>query len=233
MRIVTAGMVALLAAAAPAAAGQRVAGVMTFVDRSGGTRIVSVPAPSSSRAVPAGSADRRAELWPHVQEAARSRGLDPNLVDLMIRMESGYNPRAVSAKGARGVMQVLPSTASLYGVTDLFNPRENLRAGMSYFRDLLGRFGSDLRLALAAYNAGPEAVEKHGGVPPYDETRDYVNAILSAYNGSGGLTLSGGFGKTPAKPARPVEVVTQGKATLISNARRAGETAPARRLGLH
>jgi soluble lytic murein transglycosylase-like protein len=224
-------MLAPLLVAGVATAGQPVAGVMTFVDRNGTTRIVSVPA-ASRASVPAASADRRAELWPHVQEAARSQGLDPNLIDLMIRMESGYNPRAVSPKGARGIMQLLPSTASMYGVDDLFDPRENIRAGLSYFRDLMGRFGSDVRLALAAYNAGPEAVEKHGGVPPYDETRGYVSAIMSAYDGTGGLKLGGGFGKATARPARPVQMVTVGNETVISNARRTGEPEPGRRLGL-
>lgn len=231
MKVFASGLIVLTIGAAWSAAGQRVAGVMTFTDANGATRMVSIAGRGEARAVPAGSADRRAEWWPHVQEAARARGLDPNLVDLMIRMESGYNPRAVSPKGARGMMQLLPSTASLYGVTDLFDARENIRAGVSYFRDLLGRFGADVRLALAAYNAGPEAVEKHNGVPPYDETRNYVDAILGAYNGAGGMTLSGGFGK-PAKSARPVEVVTQGDTTLISNVRRSGEPGQAHRLGL-
>ena len=230
MRRCAAGVVAVLLGAGAAAAGERVAGVMTFVDRGGAKRMVSVPAPAKTPAVPIGSADRRLALWPHVQEVARAQGLDPNLVDLMIRMESGYNPRAVSPKGARGIMQLLPSTAHAYGVSDLFDPRENLRGGVRYFWDLLGRFGSDLRLALAAYNAGPEAVEKHRGIPPYDETRNYVNSILSAYNG-GGLKLAGGFGK-PSMPARPVEMVTQGNETLISNARRRGEPPAARRLAL-
>ncbi len=229
MKGVAGAVGALLLVAASAGAGQRVAGVMTFVDRTGSTRMVSIPA-SRASVVPDGSVSLRAELWPHVQEAALSRGLDPNLVDLMIRMESGYNPRAVSPRGARGIMQLLPSTASAYGVTDLFDARENIRAGISYFRDLLGRFGSNLRLALAAYNAGPEAVEKHGGVPPYDETRDYVDSILSAYNG-GSVKLAGGFGRPPV-PARPVEMVTQGEGTLISNARRTGEPETTRRLVL-
>lgn len=229
MKAMAGGLIALVLGAASVAAGQRIAGVITFVDHGGTTHIVSVPA-GRGLTVPEGSAVRRAELWPQVQQTARSQGVDPDLVDLMIRMESGYNPRAVSPKGARGVMQLLPSTATSYGVTDLFDARENIRAGISYFRDLLGRFGSDLRLALAAYNAGPDAVEKHGGVPPYEETRDYVDSILAAYRG-GAATLAGGFGR-PARPARPVELVTQGNETLISNALRSGETPPERRLAL-
>jgi soluble lytic murein transglycosylase-like protein len=222
--------VALLALSA-AAAQERTAGVMTFVDREGNRKIVSVPAAASFNAVPSGSADRRAELWPHVQQTALANGVDPALVDLLIRMESGYNPRAVSPKGARGVMQLLPATARAYGVADIFNPRENIRGGVRYLRDLLGRFDSDVRLALAAYNAGPDAVEKHGGVPPYPETRNYVSAILAAYGGGGGQKLSGGFGKS-VHPARPVEVVLQGNGTTISNERRAGEPEVGRKLAL-
>jgi soluble lytic murein transglycosylase-like protein len=221
---------ALLAFSA-AAAQERTAGVMTFVDRDGNRKIVSVPATQSAKRVPTGSADRRAELWPAVQETAVAHGLDPALIDLVIRMESGYNPRAVSPKGARGVMQLLPATARAYGVADIFNPRENIRGGIRYLRDLLGRFDSDVRLALAAYNAGPEAVERHGGVPPYKETRNYVSAILSAYGGGGSQKLSGGFGKS-ARPARPVEVVLQGNGTTISNERRAGEPEVGRKLAL-
>jgi hypothetical protein len=128
-------------------------------------------------------------------------------------------------------MQLLPATARAYGVADIFNPKENIRGGIRYLRDLLGRFDSDVRLALAAYNAGPEAVERHGGVPPYKETRNYVSAILSAYGGDGGQKLSGGFGKA-LRPARPVEVVLQGSGTTISNERRSGEPAVERRLAL-
>jgi hypothetical protein len=230
VRLVIAGALATVVAVGGATAGERVAGVLTYVDGNGAKRIVSIPGASRTVEVPMGSADRRAELWPQVQATALSHGLDPNLVDLMIRMESGYNPRAVSPKGARGIMQLLPSTASAYGVSDLFDPRENIRAGIRYFRDLLGRFDSDVRLALAAYNAGPEAVEKHGGVPPYDETRNYVDSILSAYGG-GSLRLAGGFGRA-AKPAKPVELVTQGGETLISNERRQGEPPAQRRLVL-
>jgi soluble lytic murein transglycosylase-like protein len=221
---------ALLALSA-AAAQERSAGVMTFVDRDGNRKIVSVPAVASHKAVPSGFADRRAELWPDVQQTALAHGLDPALIDLVIRMESGYNPRAVSPKGARGVMQLMPATASAYGVADAFNARDNIRGGIRYLRDLLGRFDSDVRLALAAYNAGPDAVEKHGGVPPYRETRNYVSTILAAYGGDGGQKLAGGFGKSVA-PARPAEVVLQSGRTTISNERRTGETVVERKLAL-
>ena len=147
-------------------------------------------------------------------------------------MESGYNPRAVSPKGARGVMQLMPATASMYGVANLFDPLQNIRAGVRYLKDLFQRFNSDVSLALAAYNAGPEAVEKHGGVPPYDETRSYVRAILMAYRGDTSLsTLSGGFGR-PARRARPVELIGEDGRSLIANVRHSGETAVPRPLGI-
>jgi len=166
------------------AGAERTSGVFIFTAPDGSRRIVNVPASGPGTiAIPEGAADHRAALWPAVEEAALSHGLDPRLVDLVIRMESGYNPRAVSPKGARGVMQLMPATASMYGVANLFDPLQNIRAGVRYLKDLFQRFNSDVSLALAAYNAGPEAVEKHGGVPPYDETRSYVRAILMAYRG--------------------------------------------------
>ena len=211
----------------------RTSGVFIFTAPDGSRRIVNVPASGPGTiAIPEGAADRRAALWPAVEETARSHGLDPRLVDLVIRMESGYNPRAVSPKGARGVMQLMPATASMYGVANLFDPVQNIRAGVRYLKDLFQRFNSDVSLALAAYNAGPEAVEKHGGVPPYDETRSYVRAILMAYRGDASLsTLSGGFGR-PVRRARPVELTGEDGRSLIANVRHSGEAAVSRPLGL-
>jgi soluble lytic murein transglycosylase-like protein len=210
-------------AAGLATAGDRTAGVVIFTAPNGTRQVVNVPAPTAllarSGSVPALTSERRLQLWPTVQDAARTHGLDPALVDLVIRMESGYNTRAVSAKGARGVMQLMPATASLYGVEDIFDPFDNIRAGVRYLRDLLRRFNSDLSLALAAYNAGPEAVVRHGGVPPYEETRNYVRAILSSYKGGGLRPLTGGFGR----PTRPVELTADAGRSVLSNGRRTGE----------
>jgi len=210
------------------------AGVVVVTKGDGPPRIVSSGRSFSlglGRRVPQGSSHRRLELWPHVEEISRSQGLDPNLVDLVIRMESGYNPAAVSRKGARGVMQLMPTTASMYGVRNAFDARENIRGGVSYLRDLLERFGSDVTLALAAYNAGPEAVERHGGVPPYQETRTYVTSILTAYNGGTEPVLSGGFGK-PRKATRPVTVWNDGGKPMITNVKRSGEAPVDRKLRL-
>jgi soluble lytic murein transglycosylase-like protein len=119
-------------------------------------------------------------------EIARTYNLDPKLLHAIAKVESNYNPRAVSPKGALGVMQLIPSTARLVGVSDPFDPRENIHGGARYLRYLLDKFG-DLTLALAAYNAGPKAVEAYGGIPPYAETQRYVRSVLSLYQRLKGL----------------------------------------------
>jgi hypothetical protein len=119
-------------------------------------------------------------------EIARTYNLDPKLLHAIAKVESNYNPRAVSPKGALGVMQLIPSTARLVGVSDPFDPRENIHGGARYLRYLLDKFG-DLTFALAAYNAGPKAVEAYGGIPPYAETQRYVRSVLSLYQRLKGL----------------------------------------------
>lgn len=117
-----------------------------------------------------------------VEEAARQHDLDPNLLHAMIRVESGYNPRALSAKGARGLMQLTPDTARRFGVSDAFNPRENVRAGAEYVQWLLKLFQGDVQLALAGYNAGEQAVIRAGyRIPNYSETKKYVPKVLAQY----------------------------------------------------
>lgn len=118
-------------------------------------------------------------------EAASRYGLDPGLLWAVARAESGLNPRAVSRAGAMGLMQLMPATARALGVTDPFDPAQNLDAGARYLRQQLERFG-DIRLALAAYNAGPGAVQQYGGVPPYRETRAYVERVLALWRQGGG-----------------------------------------------
>jgi soluble lytic murein transglycosylase-like protein len=109
--------------------------------------------------------------------SAEEASLDPALVAAVAAVESGFNPRAVSPAGAVGVMQLMPGTAAELGVSDPFDPAQNVRAGARYLRNLLDRFGK-LELALAAYNAGPGAVERYGGIPPYRETVEYVKKVL-------------------------------------------------------
>ena len=113
-----------------------------------------------------------------IGEHSRSQGLRPELVRAVMQVESGFNPYARSPKGAMGLMQLMPATAKQYGVRNAFNPDENVRAGVAYLRELLDRYQDNEELALAAYNAGPGAVDKHGQtVPPYRETQSYVAQI--------------------------------------------------------
>lgn len=116
----------------------------------------------------------------HVERAASLGGIDPELLHAVVQTESAYRPRALSPKGAQGLAQLMPDTARHYGVKDAFQPADNLRAGARLLRELLDRFG-DLELALAAYNAGAGAVIRHGGVPPYSETREYVPRVAERY----------------------------------------------------
>ncbi len=113
--------------------------------------------------------------------AAGRHGLDPDLVLAVVAVESAFRPDAVSPKGAQGLMQLMPRTAASLGVTNALDPRQNLEGGARHLRFLVDLYGGDLRKALAAYNAGQGAVQRHGGVPPYRETREYVKKILKRY----------------------------------------------------
>lgn len=128
------------------------------------------------------SAQNRRRFAPLVDRVARHHHLDPHLIHAVVQVESAYNPAAVSRKGAVGLMQLMPATADRYGVPDRLDPMRNLDGGVRYLRDLLDRF-DDVVLALAAYNAGENAVERYGNrVPPYPETRRYVNKVLAAWD---------------------------------------------------
>jgi soluble lytic murein transglycosylase-like protein len=126
-----------------------------------------------------------------VDRLAPTYGLDPVLVRSIILAESDYDPRAVSWRNAQGLMQLMPETAARFGVANPFDPTQNLRGGMSYLRWLYQRFGGNLTLILAAYNAGENAVAQYGGVPPFPETQDYV-ARVKQYAAAGG-TIPAGF----------------------------------------
>ncbi len=139
--------------------------------------VIRSPAPTASRpTVPGGYSAE-------IQEAAHRHGVDARLVNAVIAVESAGNPRAVSSKGAQGLMQLMPATADGLGVRDPFNPRDNIDGGVRHLRGLLDSFG-DLSLALAAYNAGAEPVRSYRGIPPYQETQDYVRKILHLYSGT-------------------------------------------------
>jgi soluble lytic murein transglycosylase-like protein len=114
-----------------------------------------------------------------VDEGAKQSGLDAELVRALVRKESAYNPWATSAKGAQGLMQLMPSVQAQFGVTDPYDPKQNVGAGTRLLKQLLERFDGDLPRALGAYNAGPALVEQWGGVPPFPETMQYVTGILS------------------------------------------------------
>jgi hypothetical protein len=128
------------------------------------------------------SVNPRRDLDEVVNEASGRYQLDPDLVNSVIKAESGFNARAVSPKGARGLMQLMPGTATEMGVPNAFDPQANVEGGTKYLRELLEKYNFDLVKALAAYNVGPQRVEQFGGVPPYYETRAYVARIVKDFN---------------------------------------------------
>ncbi|HKS67183.1 MAG TPA: lytic transglycosylase domain-containing protein [Candidatus Acidoferrales bacterium] len=126
-----------------------------------------------------------------IRNAAAKHGVDGALIQHVIAAESNFNPRAISRKDAFGLMQLLPETAARYSVVNIFDPAQNIDAGTRYLKTLLDQYGGNLSLALAAYNAGPETVQRYGGVPPFAETQHYVRRITSA------------LGKTHSSTAAP------------------------------
>lgn len=116
-----------------------------------------------------------------IATAAQTHGVAPELVASVIAVESNFNPGAVSWKSARGLMQLMPETAARFGVTNVFDPAQNIDAGTRYLKELLLKYQGDLRLTLAAYNAGPERVEQYKSIPPYRETQDYVRRVIEKF----------------------------------------------------
>ncbi|MGA8178927.1 MAG: lytic transglycosylase domain-containing protein [Desulfobacterales bacterium] len=116
-----------------------------------------------------------------LQEAKRYK-IDPCLVKAIIMAESGYNPKAISKRGAKGLMQLMPSTAEALGVEDIFNPKQNISGGIRYFKQLVKKFDGDVKLALAAYNAGSQKVRHYQGIPPYKSTQYYIEKVFKYYD---------------------------------------------------
>jgi soluble lytic murein transglycosylase-like protein len=173
------------------------ADIYSFTDANGVTHFSNVPsdsryqlliaAPTEAAASPSKKASigwlaRSAQYDGVIRGAAKDATIQAALVRAVIVVESGFNPRATSKKGAIGLMQLLPATAKRYGVKNIYDPEQNVRAGAHYLSDLLVRFDSNLELALAAYNAGEEAVERYGRhVPPFRETLAYVPSVMKVY----------------------------------------------------
>ena len=132
-----------------------------------------------------------------VEAAAARYRVDADLITSVIAVESNFDPKALSRKNARGLMQLLPETAARLGVQNIYDPKENIEAGTRYLRELLQRYNNDLALALAAYNAGPERVQQYGRVPPFAETLSYVRRVKRTYEKS----KSKPSAKAPARPA--------------------------------
>ena len=134
-----------------------------------------------SAAIYDSSAQVNAPFAEVIADAARKTGIDPRLVAAVARRESKFNPNAISPVGACGIMQLMPATAPYLGINNIFDARENILGGAKYLRALLDTFHGDLNLTLAAYNAGPGAVQKYNGVPPFRETRNYIASIRASY----------------------------------------------------
>ena len=173
---------AAIAAAVCLALGASAGAEVRVERRADGSLVMVNDARATPRRVALSLRDR-AEIEQLIEAEARAQSLDPALVHAVVTVESSYDPAARSQKGAMGLMQLMPATARSLQVSDPYDPAENLRGGTTYLRRLLDRFGGDLELALAGYNAGPEAVDRYRGLPPYPETHGYVDRVLRLWRG--------------------------------------------------
>jgi soluble lytic murein transglycosylase-like protein len=207
LALLAAGMVAPLAGADT---------IYYQVDKDGTMRITNAPDDRGYHAMmnaggpgPARSSSAiSGQYAEQIRRASRTYGIDPNLVKAVIATESNFNPQAVSPKGARGLMQLMPSTARRFGVENIHDPQENIQGGVQYLRHLLDLFGGDLVLALAAYNAGEGIVQSLGRVPQYRETRDYVDRVLARYGRPAKINARSPSSPVAAKtrPARRAQI---------------------------
>jgi soluble lytic murein transglycosylase-like protein len=156
-----------------------------LVDADGITHVTNVPLDPRYRGLPGATGrfqttgQARGRHLAAIDEISRQHGVSPAFVEAVVRAESGFDPVAISPKGAGGLMQLMPATAAALGVTDRFEPRQSITGGVRHLRYLLDRYRGSVALALAAYNAGEAAVDSHRGVPPYPETRQYIRRVLT------------------------------------------------------
>ena len=155
---------------------------------------------------------------PYVHKAAAKYDLEPELIKAVIKTESNGDHRAVSKKGAMGLMQLMPSTANDLNVSNPFNPEENIEGGVRYLKQLIERFDGNLTLALAAYNSGPKTVERYGSVPPIQETRQYVQRIYTLYNGRKNYAFSDMAGSSRGSQGPIYKIVLDDGTILFTNA---------------
>ncbi len=199
-------LVALLAGGllVPASAAFAEAAIYVYVDEAGTAHFTDAPTKPYYRPLPAFGLPRgvnlvRGQYADLINQVSTEEGVDPELVRAIIRAESNFDPSAVSRKGAQGLMQLMPGTAGRYAVGNAFDPASNIRGGVRYLRFLHDMFSGRLPLALAAYNAGENVVLRYNGVPPYPETRQYVNRVLGFYGRREPVAIRTGAGPSPRR----------------------------------
>jgi soluble lytic murein transglycosylase len=210
LRHLAAILMASIAALAMASLGH--AAVYYHMDEQGVYHFTNAPTKPYFRILPGFGLPKNANLTtgPYadlINRAAHEHGVEPDLIKAIIRVESNFNPGAVSRKGAQGLMQLMPATAADHAVADAFDPGQNVTGGVRYLRKLLDLFGGDRRLALAAYNAGENAVLRYNGIPPYRETQQYVRNVLALYR-SGNFDPAGPAAKPSSRSRAVREVVS-------------------------
>jgi len=163
------------------------ADIYMYVDENGVRHFSNVPTSGKYKLYQRAGSRRAKRLYSsnkydrYITKASRTHGIEFHLVKAIIKAESDFDPKAVSRKGAKGLMQIMPQNYKRLSIRDPFNPDQNIMGGTKYLKYLMQRFNGKLSLTLAAYNAGPQAVEKYKGIPPYPETRDYVKKVLRFY----------------------------------------------------
>lgn len=192
-------------------------GVICYTDTPFGKKANKVLKDTTSTPISAEQTINNSELNSIVHEKAEIYNIDPSIIKAVIETESNWNSRAISNKGAMGLMQLMPSTAIDMNVSNPFDPEENIEGGTKYLKYLLEKFNGDLILALAAYNAGPKAVEKYGYVPPYTETKQYVKKVLDRYNGSTNLSNGNNSAKRGSKNTPIYKIELNDGTVLFTN----------------